>query len=559
MTRLNRIKRIFLTGVVAASMIASSLTAFAADAGTTVPSVKESENGSVTFPVSQTWNLNGVSAKDLNSDDLKVTYTITQAEDEYNDGQETVSPETFDLTGDESQDITIKATHAGVYTFTLAPTAKTTLTGGYTYATNVYTIRAYVKNDGKGGLSTYLTAETNGKKVDQITFANTFLPAHSDDETNDPPVVKTVEGSKPADSDEFTFTIEADAANPTKAMPADTTITIRPSVNNTAEFGNITFLKEGTYTYYVKETAGDLKGYTYDKTVYTVIYKVTTNADNKLVSTRTFLKDDAEIETPAKDFSYEFVNTKKSSGGGGDDGHHGGDGYGSVVVYKVDAASDNTRLSGVRFEVTKTNGDYVTTITTDDKGMAAINSLPVATYRLKELNTPNGYQAENRYIYFTVIKDTTVASPTNVKVTNTKATENQHIVAVKQWANVDGVAIPDSVTFELTKDGVGTGVTQVASAANNWTVDFGLVPADGIYDIVETNVPDGYAVSYEKAVNGQDVVYTITNTNTEESGAAGDHQNAYTGDSSNMMLYAGVMGAAIICLAGWFVVNKRTR
>lgn len=146
----------------------------------------------------------------------------------------------------------------------------------------------------------------------------------------------------------------------------------------------------------------------------------------------------------------------------------------------------------------------------------------------------------------------------SVKVTNTKAQDIQHIVAIKQWANTDNVAIPESITLELTKDGVPTGVTQTVSAANNWTVDFGLVPVDGaVYDIVESRVPEGYAVSYQKAVDGKDVIYTVTNTYTRQ--AAIDGHDGSTGDDSHMMLYAGVMGAAVICLAVWFIVNKRTR
>lgn len=575
MIKLSNIKKTILAGVVAITMLGTTLTAFAAEDDYKGGYI--AADGQTSFDVSQTWNMNGVADALL---DEQVRYTIeAKNPDTFNYTGVSLTPDTFTLDGigtKATQTLTFTSDHAGVFTYYIKAEGNA-VKAGYTYDDTVYTIRAYVKRV-DGELVTNITAQQGDDttdKVSKVTFAHTFQAGSSKDPIDgkyDPPVKKYLTGDRNTTQDTFTFQIIPHDDNPADCMPESefTTVTPVDEEHRTAEFGEILFPVVGTYRYDIVEIDDGQTGYHYDGTVYTVIYVVTEvderNEDGEATGNkifhieRTFEKDGEQFDNPLN--RYEFTNKYTKPEKGGDDGdgkRHDGGGYGSVMVYKVDAASDDTRIAGVQFEVTKTNGDYVTTITTDDKGMAAIDSLPVATYRLKEMNTPAGYQAENRYVYFTVIKDTTIASPTNVKVTNTKAQDVLHLVAIKAWANVDGVTTPDSVTFELQKDGAATGVTQVASAENNWTVDFGLVPADGAtYEVVETAVPEHYIMTTEKAINGSDVVYTITNTY-ENGGDNADHHNGATGDESNMILYAGIMGAAMICLAGWFVYERKNR
>lgn len=599
MIKLSNIKRTLLAGLMTVTLIGSTLTAYAENTTNPDKVVDGVADESVTFSVSQTWDNDGGKV-DLTKVDTSVNYKVEEAPElttDYTPDYTGVSltPMSFELTKDKaSQDLTFTADHAGVFTYKIS--VDETLDAGYTYD-NYYIVRAYVKwNADRTGLITTITA-TQGSDTDKsttVTFTHKYTPFDSGDADNedgtkyDPPVQKTIKGDKTTASDTFQFKMVPhdsndpdgytlpilldENGNPVLDENGNTithdVVEITPDnsdpAKNIAEFGDLGFYKEGVYAFDVYEIRDGQNGYTYDDVVYTVIYTVSKvdakdkdgNPIKEWKVVRTFEIDGKTTDSPLK--TYEFINIYTAPDKGGDNGQ-GSDGYGSVMVYKVDAASDDVRLSGVRFEVTKTNGDYITTITTDDKGMASIPSLPVATYRLKELNTPAGYQAENRYVYFDVIKDSKVASPTNVKVTNTKAASVQHIVAIKQWANVEGITTPASVTLELTKDGVATGVTQIASAANNWTVDFGLVPSDAEYSIVENAIDDHYAVSYEKAVNGSDVIYTITNTYVNDDATGADHRNASTGDSSHMNLYAGMMGAAIICLAGWFVYTRKNK
>lgn len=341
-----RPNRIFLAGVTTLTLLLSTLTVTAAEStpaaeDNRTTAVAESQTGSVTIPVSQTWDLGGADVSDLDGADTTLHYTIVQAEDSYNDGRESACPAAFDLTYDaDAQDVTFAAEHAGVYTYTL--TAERKESEGYTYDSTTYTIRQYVKNTGDGGLETFLTAENDeGRKVSHVVYNHVFTPEP----------VKPVEPGK----------------------------------------------------------------------------------------------------------------------------HH--------KSHKSDGSTGS------------------------------------------------------------------------VTVPDTKAQETIHITAAKQWANVEGVEVPESVTFALVKDGVTTDVTQIVSEDNDWMVDFGLLPADGTeYSVTEIDVPENYSMAMESVITGSEVSYTITNTYVNP---GENHQNQFTGDDSDMMRYAGIMGMSVVLLSGWFLMTRR--
>ena len=115
-----------------------------------------------------------------------------------------------------------------------------------------------------------------------------------------------------------------------------------------------------------------------------------------------------------------------------------------------------------------------------------------------------------------------------------------HIIAIKKWVDADGVTLPDHVTLALMKNGVTTDITKEASAANNWTVDFGLYPVDGTeYSVFETDTPAHFTPSSDMEEKNGVVTFTITNTYKPPK-----IPNKFTGDSSNMILWGCIMGAA---------------
>ncbi|MED9873745.1 MAG: FctA domain-containing protein, partial [Eggerthellaceae bacterium] len=118
------------------------------------------------------------------------------------------------------------------------------------------------------------------------------------------------------DSDTFEYTLKALDGAP---APADgTTLSIgKPAsgTSNTATFGDITFVKEGTYKYEITETEGDLGGVTYDKHTATVTVTVTENeAEGTLSAEVSYDNSKAEnANDKAVTNAAAFTNTYKAT------------------------------------------------------------------------------------------------------------------------------------------------------------------------------------------------------------------------------------------------------
>ena len=158
--------------------------------------------------------------------------------------------------------------------------------------TNNQAILTPVDTSGKEGAK-----EAFAKPTVSYTVAQPVTPADPAPVTAaDPPVKKVVKGDKPAVYPAFDFVITpvsttaAGLAAATMPMPEKTRLSITGP--GSAEFGNITFSREGTYVYSISETAGIEDGWTYDRSSCTVTYKVTKSADGRLLTVqRTITKD----------------------------------------------------------------------------------------------------------------------------------------------------------------------------------------------------------------------------------------------------------------------------
>ena len=110
-------------------------------------------------------------------------------------------------------------------------------------------------------------------------------------------VKKTLIGDAPTTAGKFKFELTAvsTTANVTEMpMPTGSNLNKKEvSVNGAGEveFGQIEFAAVGKYVYKVVELNTNLANYTYDQTEYTVTVDVTTDIDNKLVSTYEIKKD----------------------------------------------------------------------------------------------------------------------------------------------------------------------------------------------------------------------------------------------------------------------------
>ncbi len=100
-------------------------------------------------------------------------------------------------------------------------------------------------------------------------------------------------------------------------------------------------------------------------------------------------------------------------------------------------------------------------------------------------------------------------------VTNTHEPARTELGVTKTWVDGndnDGIR-PDSVTVELYADGVATGKTLTLSEENGWAGKFEqLVKFSSgkeiVYSAVETDVPEGYAVTYDEADGSVNVINT---------------------------------------------------
>ncbi|MBQ9814321.1 MAG: hypothetical protein IJM53_01375 [Lachnospiraceae bacterium] len=88
-------------------------------------------------------------------------------------------------------------------------------------------------------------------------------------------VTKAIDGRDFKEGDEFTFTLAPVSEN--APMPENSATATATASSPTAIFEQIKFEEEGTYTYTITETAGNLPGMTYDTASYNVTVTVTMN------------------------------------------------------------------------------------------------------------------------------------------------------------------------------------------------------------------------------------------------------------------------------------------
>lgn len=162
---------------------------------------------------------------------------------------------------------------------------------GVTYDTSEKIVKVTVTRSDEGGeehvVATVTPNDGTAEAAKNFTFTNTYKPSSvtiGDDTDDAITVQKTFTGRTWNDSDTFEYTLKALDGAP---APAQTTLSIgKPAsgASNTATFGNITFVKEGTYKYEITETKGDLGGVTYDAHTATVTVTVTEDEDKGALS-----------------------------------------------------------------------------------------------------------------------------------------------------------------------------------------------------------------------------------------------------------------------------------
>lgn len=182
---------------------------------------------------------------------------------------------TTEIVGAGSALIEIDYEKTGVYHYTV-----TQLAGdneNCTYSTDVYRITVFVTNSENGGLDASVVAYCNdAEEKSEIIFHNEY----ADPDYVTIKVIKTMDGKTPADG-AFSFMLIDEDGN---------TITVQ-NVGRDVVFPEMTFNKECTYEFTLKEVIGNDETICYDESVYKVVIEVVKNAEGDYEATVTYYKN----------------------------------------------------------------------------------------------------------------------------------------------------------------------------------------------------------------------------------------------------------------------------
>ena len=208
----------------------------------------------------------------------------------------------------------------------------------------------------------------------------------------------------------------------------------------------------------------------------------------------------------------------------------------SFHVKKVDKDDTSKGLAGAEFTLSDATGAVLATQVSDKDGNLAFTTLTEGTYTLKETKAPTNYKLDetehavvvtydaDQQIYHVTIDGEAVGSKASPKrITNENDIKYLNLEATKVWDdqdNIEGLR-PESIEFQLYKNGTAEGKPVALSAGNNWKVTFSNLPdkdSNGnliSYSVKEVKVPTYYTVDKEEAqfVDGK---ATITNKRTPE-------------------------------------------
>lgn len=149
-------------------------------------------------------------------------------------------------------------------------------------------------------------AVTIAQKGITYTLSNKYIVPVTE---SNPPVQKRVTGDTPQTASTFTFVLTAEKSSfPMPEGSNGTTKEITIKGAGSAEFGDITFTKPGTYVYKVTEKNTEVIGYTYDESVFTITYTVT-QENGELITERTISDSNANTVS-----TVEFTNIYKTPG-----------------------------------------------------------------------------------------------------------------------------------------------------------------------------------------------------------------------------------------------------
>ena len=203
----------------------------------------------------------------------------------------------------------VKYTEAGKHTYTLREVNGGTISKGITYGDAKYTIETTITDKGDGTLK----AEHVLKDATAATFKNTYSVTPLDAEL-DFDLSKAIDGRDWTDFDKFSFTITASEGTPLPD-PATVTVNKHDAKDGIAavKFGKIRYTAAGTYTYEIRENAGNAAGMAYDGHVATAEVTVTEDGEGKLTANVTKKENGRFTNTYRTELNYTAAGGLKLS------------------------------------------------------------------------------------------------------------------------------------------------------------------------------------------------------------------------------------------------------
>ena len=203
----------------------------------------------------------------------------------------------------------VKYTEAGKHTYTLREVNGGTTSKGITYSTAEYTIETTITDNGDGTLE----AKHVLKGDEPAEFKNTYSVIPLDAEL-DFDLSKAIDGRDWTDADKFSFTITAAEGTPLPD-PATVTVGTHDAKDGIAavKFGKIRYTAAGTYTYEIRENAGNAAGMTYDEHVATAEVTVTEDGEGKLTANVTKKENGRFTNTYRTELNYTAAGGLKLS------------------------------------------------------------------------------------------------------------------------------------------------------------------------------------------------------------------------------------------------------
>lgn len=190
--------------------------------------------------------------------------------------------------------------------------------GGYSYDGAIYTVVFTVSDDPETGSlvatpTIYQGKDTTGAIVDAITFANGYQPESVTTPTN-----ATFSGTKSVteehggftlEAGQFSFTMTSTSAPDGVGAPAPSNgSTVSNAEDGSFDFGTLTFVEPGEYTYTVTEdkpTQG-IDGITYSSEVYTLYFNVVDNNGQLEIKTQS-ITNSANETVDAGDLNFTNI------------------------------------------------------------------------------------------------------------------------------------------------------------------------------------------------------------------------------------------------------------